>query len=155
MSNNLLELDPVEVQRTIESATLRFQARLMKIDDLAAYLSCSRNYARKLAEYAGAVRRLGSSWLADRLVIDRYLLEHVRQIKQRCDTRQWPLEFMNIVCMGGTARLLKNEIYQVFGEETFIPEAPEFVNVKGFLKKMCADDGIDLTQTVQTGGKSA
>lgn len=76
MSNNLLELDPVEVQRAVESATLRFQARLMKIDDLAAYLSCSRNYARKLAEYAGAVRRLGSSWLADRLVIDRYLLEH-------------------------------------------------------------------------------
>ncbi len=69
-------LDPVEVQRSIESATLRFQARLMKVDDLAAYLSCSRNYARKLAEYAGAVRRLGSSWLADRLVIDRYLLEH-------------------------------------------------------------------------------
>lgn len=76
MRNNMLELDPVEVQRSIESATLRFQARLMKVDDLAAYLSCSRNYARKLAEYAGAVRRLGSSWLADRLVIDRYLLEH-------------------------------------------------------------------------------
>lgn len=76
MENKALSIEAAEVARAVESATLRFQARLMKIDDLAAYLSCSRNYARKLAEYAGAVRRLGSSWLADRLVIDRYLLEH-------------------------------------------------------------------------------
>ena len=44
-----------------------------------------------------------------------------------------------------TAKLLKNEIYEVFGEDTFIPEQPEYVNVCGFLKKMCADDGIDVS----------
>ena len=77
-------------------------------------------------------------------IIDAYLLEHVKTIRQKCDSRHWPLEFMNLVCMGGTARLLKNEIYQVFGNETFIPDDPEYVNVMGFLKKLCADDGIDL-----------
>ena len=80
-----------------------------------------------------------------REVIDRYLLEHVQAIKQRCDTRHWPMEVMNIVCMGGTSKLLEHEIKEVFGEEAFVPENPEYVNACGFLKKMCADAGVDLT----------
>ena len=79
-----------------------------------------------------------------RKVIDSYLKDHVLAIKQRCDTRHWPMEFMNIVCMGGTTKLLSKEIFEVFGKETFIPEDPEYVNVKGFLKKLCADSGIDI-----------
>lgn len=82
-------------------------------------------------------------------VIDRYLLEHVRAIKQTCDAKHWPLEFMNIVCMGGTSRLLQHEIFEVFGEDTFIPDAPEFVNAKGFLRKLCADDGIDIVSEIE------
>lgn len=123
-----------------------------RVDDNMAASTLLKPYEQR---YLRSVKKNREIEIQSKNIIDRYLLEHVRQIKQRCDTRQWPLEFMNIVCMGGTARLLKNEIYQVFGEETFIPEAPEFVNVKGFLKKMCADDGIDLTQTLQAGGKSA
>ena len=77
-------------------------------------------------------------------IIDEYLLEHVRTIKRKCDTRHWPLEFMDIVCVGGTSKLLKREIEEVFGVNTFIPEDPEYSNVRGFLKKLCADDGIDV-----------
>lgn len=77
-------------------------------------------------------------------IIKRAVIDHVAAIKRGCDSKHWPIDFMNIVCLGGTAKLLKNEIYQVFGEETFIPEFPEYVNVCGFLKKMCADDGIDV-----------
>ena len=79
-----------------------------------------------------------------RRIISRYLMDHVMAIKQRCDTRHWPMEFMNIVCMGGTTRLLSKEIFDVFGKETFIPDDPEYVNVKGFLRKLCADSGIDV-----------
>lgn len=79
-----------------------------------------------------------------REIIDAYMLDHVNAIKTKCDTRHWPLDFMNIVCVGGTARLLAKEISDVFGENSFIPESPEFVNVCGFLKRVCAAEGIDL-----------
>lgn len=90
-------------------------------------------------------------------VISRFLVEHVQAIKQKCDTRHWPMDFMNIVCMGGTSRLLRHEILEVFGPEVFIPEEPEFVNVCGFLKKMCADAGIDITREngIRKGGGAA
>lgn len=79
-------------------------------------------------------------------IIDDYLLEHIRNIKRKCDAKHWPLEFMNIVAIGGTTTFLKNEIAEVFGENVFIPEKPEYVNVEGFLKKMLADDGIDISK---------
>lgn len=80
-----------------------------------------------------------------RSIINNYLLEHVRAIKRKCDTRHWPLDFMNIICIGGTAKLLSHEIEEVFGENTFIPDSPEYVNACGFLKKMCADAGVDIS----------
>jgi hypothetical protein len=51
---------------------------------------------------------------------------------------------MNFVGIGGTSRLLQHELREVFGERFFIPERPEFVNARGFLNKLCADDGIDI-----------
>ena len=41
------------------------------------------------------------------------------------------------------------ELKEAFGDQIFIPEEPEFVNAKGFLRKICADDGIDI-ETTQT-----
>lgn len=82
--------------------------------------------------------------IRSKALIDQFLLEHVRSIKQACDAKHWPLLFMNLVFVGGTSRLLQNEIREVFGENVFIPDAPEYVNVNGFLRKLCADDGIDL-----------
>ena len=77
-------------------------------------------------------------------IIDRVLKEHVMSIKTKCDARHWSLDFMNIVCIGGTSRLLQKEIYEIFGQETFIPEDAEYINANGFLRKMCADDNIDI-----------
>lgn len=65
-------------------------------------------------------------------------------IKTKCDARHWSLDFMNIVCIGGTSKLLEKEIYEIFGKETFIPDNAEYINVTGFLRKMCADDNIDI-----------
>ncbi len=79
-----------------------------------------------------------------RAIIDKFLLEHVKKIRQKCDTRHWPLDFMNIVCIGGTSKLLARELRMVFGEDVFIPDSPEYVNVQGFLKKMCAEANIDI-----------
>ena len=49
--------------------------------------------------------------------------------------------------MGGTSKLISEELKEAFGDQIFIPEEPEFVNAKGFLRKICADDGIDVGAT--------
>ena len=94
------------------------------------------------------VPRSGDRAVADksRQIIDRYLIDHVTKIKRKCDTRHWPLNFMDVVCVGGTSKLLARELKIVFGEDTFIPQDPEYTNVMGFLKRMCASLNIDLPQ---------
>ncbi len=77
-------------------------------------------------------------------IIDEYLLRHVLEIKRHCDSRHWPLDFMNIACIGGTAKILRPEIEDVFGKNVYIPADSEYSNVSGFLKKMCASDNIDI-----------
>ena len=55
---------------------------------------------------------------------------------------------MNIVFIGGTAALLERELRATFGDNIIIPERPEYINASGFLKKICADDGIDMTSVM-------
>lgn len=73
MTDNTITIDHAEITKAIASATVRMQARLLRLDDLSIYLGCGKSYAKRLAETAGAVRRLGASWLCDRVVLDEYL----------------------------------------------------------------------------------
>ena len=115
----------------------------MRCDDNLAASTMLRPYEKRELHV-----RNGNAEVAEksRQIIDSYLMEHVGAIKTKCDTRHWPLDFMNVICVGGTSRLLEREIFMTFGENAFIPENPEFANVCGFLKKMCADANIDLTK---------
>ena len=82
-------------------------------------------------------------------IIDKYLLEHVRQIRNKCNAKQWSLDFMKLAFIGGTSQLLANEIKEVFGDNVYIPENPEYANVLGFLRLLCGktlDKVIDLPQ---------
>jgi len=81
-----------------------------------------------------------------RRVIDTYLIEHVRSIKSRCDTKHWPIEFMDILCVGGTSKLLARELKIVFGANLWIPQDPEYTNVRGFLRRLTASAGIDINE---------
>lgn len=71
-------------------------------------------------------------------VIDRYMLEHTRKIRRCCDSKQWSLDFMKLIFIGGTSEVLRNEIYEIFGENVYIPEHPEYANVLGFLRLLGA-----------------
>lgn len=71
-------------------------------------------------------------------MIDEYLLNHVRAIRRSCDLKRWPVDFMDFIFIGGTSKLLKNEIYEVFGQNVLIPDRPEFANSRGFLRIMVA-----------------
>ena len=77
-------------------------------------------------------------------VITEYTKEHVRLIKRKLDTKRWPLDFMNLVFIGGTSKLLRHELLEVFGENIMIPDDPEYINVEGFLKRMCSSVDIDI-----------
>ena len=81
-----------------------------------------------------------------RKIIKNFVVEHVKKIKGRCDAKRWPIEYMDIVVTGGTTKLIKTELEEIFGDQIFIPSEPEFVNAKGFLRKICADNGIDIDE---------
>ena len=89
MADNQITLDNAEITKAITAATLRFQARLMKLDDVAVYLGCGRTYARRIAETAGAVRRLGASWLCDRVVLDDYLNQRTDDLADPEEVQRW------------------------------------------------------------------
>ena len=89
MADNLITLDNAEIAKAVTAATLRFQARLLKLDDVALYLGCGRTYARHIAETAGAVRRLGASWLCDRVVLDQYLNQRTDDLADPAEIARW------------------------------------------------------------------
>ena len=78
-------------------------------------------------------------------IIDKYMYEHARKIREDCNAKQWPLGYMTLLFIGGTAGLLINEIMEVFGDEAQVLDKPEYANVLGFLKVLCAQSGIDHT----------
>ncbi len=71
-------------------------------------------------------------------IIDDYLINHVKMIKRKCDSKHWSLDFMKLVFIGGTSALLEREINQVFGSEVYIAPNPEYANVLGFLRVLCS-----------------
>ena len=88
-NKSVVIIDREESREAIEKATMRLQARLLRLDDVAAYCGCGRTYARRLAEHAGAVRKLGSSWLCDRLALDAYLDEHPGDLVDSATVARW------------------------------------------------------------------
>ena len=76
-------------------------------------------------------------------VIDKFTLEHARKIKQECNTKQWPIDYMTLIFIGGTSGILRNEISEVFGDDVLVVDNPEYANALGFLRVLCAQSGID------------
>ena len=50
MSEQILTLNNAEITKAIASATVRMQARLLRLDDLSIYLGCGKIYAKHIAE---------------------------------------------------------------------------------------------------------
>ena len=120
----------------------------------AAFSRVDENYVAKVLRQNPEKRKLTPNRPNPQIeeesknMIDEYLLNHVRMIKRRCDSKHWSLDFMKLVFIGGTSALLENEIREVFGPDVYIPNNPEYVNVMGFLRILCAkvlDTVIPLT----------
>ncbi len=106
----------------------------------SAFSRCSENYVEKLLRlppeerYLHPTRPNPQIESESKALIEEHLLDHVREIKRKCDARKWSLDYMKLVFIGGTSDLLRKEITEVFGEEVYIPEHPEFANAIGFLR---------------------
>ena len=109
-------------------------------ESLVASVLTKQNEDRRLISVRGdkSVEERSAQIIAD------YTLNHVKMIRQQCDIHHWPIDFSNVVCVGGTSRLLLSELKTVFGETAFVPENQEYMNVIGFLKRMCASLGVDI-----------
>ena len=70
--------------------------------------------------------------------IHDYLIGHAEKIKRCCDARKWAMDYMQMVAIGGTSTILRDELAEVFGGRLMFLENPAFANAYGFLRMMCA-----------------
>lgn len=69
-----------------------------------------------------------------RKIIHEYRLQHIRNLYDACVSHDWSLDSLEIIFVGGTSLLLKDEIKEVFRveEDSFFEDA-EMLNARGFL----------------------
>ncbi len=70
-------------------------------------------------------------------ITERYIKNYVRDMVEEIRTKNWSLDVMQLVIIGGGGNMIRNELFEVFGENTVIPDTPNMVNAIGFLKLMC------------------
>ena len=114
----------------------------------AEFSRCSPDYVRKVLALPYEQRKLvpcsgSADFIEDvgvrsQAMIDEYLLNYVHDIKRQSDAKQWPLDYMDKVFVGGTSKIVEHEIKQVFGDNIYIPLDSEFANALGFLRRLCA-----------------
>lgn len=114
----------------------------------AEFSRCNPDYVRKLIALPHEQRKLvpingdkdfiEEVGIRSKEIIDDYLLDYVKQIRRQCDSKQWPLDYIDLVGVGGTCHVLSREMKQVFGENIYIPKTPEYTNALGFLRRLCA-----------------
>lgn len=71
--------------------------------------------------------------------IHDYLCEFVENIKTTAMAKRWSVSHYDILFIGGTAKILENEIKEVFPNAKVV-DKPNFANVIGFLAKIVSKD---------------
>ncbi len=70
-------------------------------------------------------------------ITERFIKNYIRDMVEEIRTKNWSLDVMQLVIIGGGSNMLRSELYNVFGENTIIPKNPNMVNAIGFLILMC------------------
>jgi plasmid segregation protein ParM len=71
-------------------------------------------------------------------IVERVKRQHAEKVKRNCHSRNWSLELMNLVAVGGTSKDIEKELKAAFGEKLTVLDNTEYVNVLGALRMMCA-----------------
>lgn len=82
-------------------------------------------------------RRFPEKEALSKEIIHDYRMEHVRGIYNSCIEHNWSLDTIDLVFIGGTSLLLKDEIKEVFGvgDDCFFEDA-DFINALGYLRAL-------------------
>lgn len=72
-----------------------------------------------------------------RKIIKRVLKQHAEKVKRFCRARNWSLDVTRIVAIGGTSKDIEEELKEVFGNITILPNST-YCNVLGYLRMMCS-----------------
>ena len=70
--------------------------------------------------------------------VDEYVTSYVNSIKEEARSANWSIDYTQFVIIGGTTKMITDDLIKAFGEETIIPSNGNYVNVIGFLVAMCA-----------------
>ncbi len=65
---------------------------------------------------------------------------HAEKIKRVCYARNWSLDLIKIIAIGGTSKDLEAELKETFGENLVVLPSTEYVNSLGALRMMCAKE---------------
>lgn len=71
-------------------------------------------------------------------IVQKVKKQHAEKIKRNCHSRNWSLDLMHIVAIGGTSEDIEPELKAAFGQNLTVLENPEYVNALGALRMMCA-----------------
>lgn len=114
----------------------------------AEFSRCSPDYIRrvlslpyekrKLVPINGTPESIEDVGIRSQEMIDEYLLNYVHDIKRQSDAKHWPIDYMDLVFVGGTSKVVSREIKKVFGENVYIPKDTKYTNALGFLRRLCA-----------------
>ena len=71
-------------------------------------------------------------------IVAKVKKQHAEKVKRNCHSKNWSLDLMGIVAIGGTSKDIEAELKSVFGENLVVLANSEYVNVLGALRMMCA-----------------
>ena len=83
-------------------------------------------------------------------IVAKVKRQHAEKVKRICHSRNWSLELMNLVAIGGTSKDIEPELKEAFGKNLVVLENTEYVNVLGALRMMCSrelDTVINISKT--------
>lgn len=85
-------------------------------------------------------------------LIEEYLYDYAKKIKQLCDGKRWSTDYMQLVAIGGTSQILAPYLKMAFGNKLTVLNNPQYCNAMGFLKMAAAkiDDSIIIPDPVFT-----
>lgn len=78
--------------------------------------------------------------------IDKYIKDHVNGILDELTKSNWDLMNTDLVFIGGTSGLLKEDFEEVLNDDVFVPKDPAWINALGWLKVLCGSSGIPLPE---------
>jgi len=122
--------------------TTRLGGKVMS-KSLRDTLNSSLNLSTPLTEYQmpeimknGYVydRRDVARQTKSKKIIHDYRIKHIQEIYDNCVAHNWAVDNMDIVFVGGTSLLLKEEIKEVFGvDDTYFYDNADMLNALGFV----------------------